>query len=195
MVPMEEVLYTGQVTVNDFPQLVADCKFASSAFILCERLPESVIKISERQDLLRFMHFDPGTRFIDYTSGRIFDERAELRWEKQRNMMWVVYLGSKERVQTLLNYKLKKSDVLDQLRPDVEKKYCLFGERIAPEGLKMIGNTAKPGDCAEVRIPRLLRYPELQGEYRYVRLVVRQYFDEENTVTVYLFQDLRPWSL
>ncbi len=192
---MEEILYAGEVKVNDFLPLVVDCKFSSSAFILCEQFPEGVIKRSERQDLLRFIHFDPSTRFIDYTSGRIFDEHAELRWEKQKNTMQVVYLGSKERVQTMLNYKLHENDVLEKLKPGIEKKYSLFGERIALEDLKKIGGAARPGDFAEVRIPRLLRYPELQSEQRYVRLVVREYFDEENRVALFRFQDLRPWSL
>src|SRR5579859_6733745 len=190
MVSMEEGLYTGQIPVKDFPQLVADCKFPSSAFVLCERFPESVIKISERQDLLRFVRFDLDIRFIDYTSGRVFDEHAELRWEKQGNMMQVVYLGSQERTQIMLDYKLHKSDVLNRLKPGMEKKYSLFGERIAPEDLQKIGGAARPGDFAEVRIPRLLRYPELQGKQRYVRLVVREYFDEENRVTLFRFQDL-----
>src|SRR5579859_4072283 len=136
MVSMEEGLYTGQIPVKDFPQLVADCKFPSSAFVLCERFPESVIKISERQDLLRFVRFDLDIRFIDYTSGRVFDEHAELRWEKQGNMMQVVYLGSQERTQIMLDYKLHKSDVLNRLKPGMEKKYSLFGERIAPEDLR-----------------------------------------------------------
>ncbi len=195
MALMEEVLYTGPVTVKDFPQLVIDCEFLPSAFVLVERLPEQVIiKTRDQQDLLRFTHFDRDIPFGDYTSGRIFDEHTELRWEKQEDTMKVVYLGSKERVRTLLNYQLQESNELGKLKSTGEKKYFLFGERLSPQDLKKIGSAAKPGDFAEVRIPRLLRYPVQQDEQRYVRLVVREYLDEENRVVLFRFQDLKQWS-
>jgi len=193
---MEEVLYAGQITSNDFPQLVADCTFPASAFVLCERLVDHVItEAKERQELLRFTHFSPNIRFTEYTSGRIFDERAELRWEKQGNTIQVVYLGSKERAPMLHNYKLQPSHVLDGLKSGMEKQYFLFGERLEPDDVQKIGGAASPGDFAEVRIPRLLRYPVPQNKEKYVRLVVREYYDEENRVMVFRFQDLKQWSL
>ena len=189
---MEEALYAGQVTVDDFPQLVADCGFLSSAFILVERLPEQVItRATERQELLRFTHFDQDFRFTDYTSGRIFDEHAELRWEKQGKTIQVIYLGPRVRTQALPNHKLQESNELDKLKPAGEKKYFLFGERLSSENLKKIGTAAKPGDFAEVRIPRFLRYPPLQNDQRYVRLVIREYLDEESRVVLFRFQDLK----
>ena len=192
---MEEVLYAGPVVINDFLQFITDCEFVSSAFVLCEQLPKHVITgRKEQQNLLLFTHFDPAICFKDYTSGRIFDEYAELRWEQQENTMQVVYLGSKDRVQTLLNYKLQPSKALNKLKPGIEKKYFLFGERIAPEDLEKIGSAAKPGDFAEVRIPRILRYPVQLDKQRYVRLVVREYCDEENRVMLFRFQDLKQWS-
>jgi hypothetical protein len=195
MAPMEEVLYTGQVTINDFPQLVVDCKFSQDALVLVEQLPEQVIiGTRERQDLLRFTHFNQDIPFADYTSGRIFDAPAELRWEKQGNMTWVVYLGTKERAQVLLSYKLQESNELGKLKPTGEKKYFLFGERLSPQDLKKIGDVARPGDFAEVRIPRILRYPVPQNEQQYLRLVVREYLDEENRVVMFRFQDLKQWS-
>jgi CRISPR-associated protein (TIGR03984 family) len=196
MVPMGEVLYAGQVSVNDFPQLVADCGFLPGAFVLVERLPEQVItKATERQDLLCFTHLDQSISLANYTSGRIFDEHAELRWEKQGNTMPVVYLGTKNRAQVLLNYKLQEeNNELGKLKSTREKKYFLFGERISSQDLKKIGTAARDGDFAEVRIPRLLRYPVPQDEQRYVRLIVREYLDEENTVVLFRFQDLKQWS-
>lgn len=195
MAAMEEALYAGQITVDDFPQFVADCEFLPSAFVLIERLPQQVItKTIELRDLLRFTHFNQDISFVDYTSGRVFDEHAELRWEKQGNTMQVVYLGSKERTQVLLNYKLEESHELDKLKPGIEKKYFLFGERVNAEDLKKIGMVARPGDFAEVRIPRLLHYPVPQNEQRYVRLVVREYFDEQSRLVLFRFQDLKQWS-
>lgn len=192
---MEEVLYAGEMTVRDFPGLVADCGFPSTAFVLIERLPEQVItSAKERHDLLRFTNFDQSIRFTDYTSGRIFDEQAELRWERQGSSMQVVYLGSKGREQVLLNHRLEKSHELDRLKPPDEKMIFLFGERIATEDLKKMGRAASQGDFAEVRIPRLLHYPVRQDEQRYVRLVVREYYDEQNRVALFRFQDLKQRS-
>lgn len=192
---MEEVLYAGQMIVGDFPRLVADCGFPSTAFVLIERLPEQVItSAKERHDLLRFTYFDPGIPFADYTSGRIFDEQAELRWEKQGTSMQVVYLGSKGREQVLLNYRLQESHELSRLSPLGEKKIFLFGERIATGDLNKMGGAASPGDFAEVRIPRLLHYPVPQDKQRYVRLVVREYCDEQNRIVLFRFQDLKQWS-
>ncbi len=195
MAPMEEALYTGQVTVNDFPQLIGDCAFSPDAYVLAERLPEQVItRKSEQQDLLRFTHFKQDTLFANYTSGRIFDEHAELRWEKQGDTMLVVYLGTKVRAQVLLKYKLQENKELDKLKPAGEKKYFLFGERLSPQDLEKIGAAARPGDFAEVRIPRILRYPVPQNKQRYVCLVVREYLDEENRVALFRFHDLKQWS-
>ena len=192
---MEETLYAGEVTVNDFPQLVIDCGFSHHAYALSEQLPAWVItRANERQDLLRFTHFDPAILFAAYTSGRVFDEHAELRWEKQGNMMQVVYLGTKERAEVLLRYKLHKKDELAALKPADEKKYVLFGERIRSDDLKKIGPVAQPGDFAEVRIPRILRYPMPQNEQRYARLTVREYLDEQSRVVLFRFQNLESWS-
>ena len=38
---MEEALYAGEVTVNDFPQLVIDCGFSHHAYALVEQLPRT----------------------------------------------------------------------------------------------------------------------------------------------------------
>lgn len=193
---MEEVLYAGHVPASDFSQLVADCNFPSSAYILIERFPDQVItNTRDRQNLLRFAHVDQNILFADYTSGRVFDEHAELRWEKQGNTLQTVYLGSQDRVPVLLKYKLQESHELSTLKPAEEKRYVLFGERLSSQDLMKIGSAAQPGDFAEVRIPRLLRYPVPQDTQRYVRVVVREYLDRESRVVLFRFQDLKQWSM
>lgn len=196
MASMEEVLYVGKVTLNDFPQLVTDCGFSSHrAYALVEQLPARVItRTNEQQELLHFTHFDPVMPFATYTSGRVFDEHAELRWEKQESMMRVVYLGTIERAEVLLRYKLQKKDEQAALKPAEEKKYIFFGERIRSDDLKKIGPVAQVGDFAEVRIPRILRYPVPQNEQRYARLTVREYLDEQSRVILFRFQNVESWS-
>jgi CRISPR-associated protein (TIGR03984 family) len=191
---MEEVLYAGPVTVKDFPQFVKDCEFSHQAYVLVEQLPARVITRDEREGLLRFELFDPDFPFGDYTSGRVFDTQAELRWEKRRDLMWVVYLGTNERAEVLLRYKLHKRDELAALKQVDEKEYVLFGERLRSDDLRKIGPAAQTGDFAEVRIPRILRYPVPQNEQPYARLTVREYLDEQNRVVLFRFQNLESWS-
>lgn len=196
MAPIEEVLYTGPVILNDFQQFVQDCDFSSGAFVLVERLPEQVVSGAKaRQDLVRFSHFEQDFPFAHYTSGRVFDEQAELRWERQGGMMRVVYFGSNRRTHVLLNYKLQANNKLDELKPGEEKEYFLFGERLEPEDVRRIGPPAQLGDFAEVRIPRLLRYPPVgQDNQPFLQLVVREYLDTENRVMLFRFQNLKPGS-
>ncbi len=42
-----------------------------------------------------------------------------------------------------------------------DRAYFLFGKRLDQKALDRIGPAAQSGDFAEVRIPRLLRYPQL----------------------------------
>jgi hypothetical protein len=197
MAPMEDVLYTGEVTVDNFQQLVTDCGFPPDAFVLVEQLPERVIRPAERKDLLRFTRLeqDKASSFTNYTTGRIFNEHAELRWERQGNMMLVVYLGSKTRRQVLLNYNLRESKELSKLKQAGERQYFLFGERLSSQDVEKIGSVASPGDFAEVRIPRPLHYPVQQDNKQYVRLIVREYLDNEGRIGLFRFQDLKQWSL
>jgi len=192
---MEEALYAGPVTVKDFPQFVKDCEFSDDAYVLVEQLPARVITRGERERLLRFESFDPAFPFEDYTSGRVFDKQAELRWEKRGDVMQVVYLGTNERAEVQLRYKLNnKKGELAALKLAGERNYVLFGERLRSDDLPKIGPAAQTGDFAEVRIPRILRYPVPQDEQPYARLTVREYLDEQNRVVLFRFQNLNPWS-
>ena len=195
---MSETLYAGQVAIDDLPKLIAACQFSPEARVLIERLPAHVIiRPKERQDLLRFTYFDREIPFTDYTSGRIFQKDTELHWERQGNNMRVVYLGSEENVPALRDYKLDKSDEWDKLKPEDEPKYYyLFGQRISPDDLKKIGPLAKPGDFAEVRIPRLLHYPVDDDPTPYVRLAVQEYVDiKTGRTALFRFQGLEPMEV
>jgi len=171
-----------------------------------------VIKPKERQDLLLFEQFDPEMRFAKFTSGRIFTEQLELRWERQGAKMQVVYLGKSEYASVLKDYRLKDSadesvKESEKVIPDkLEKRqkfYYLFGERLSPEDAKRIDSDL-PGGFAEVRIPRLLRYPpanwkgpgkepkpaEEQNE-PYMQLQVCEYLDNAGNVVLFRFQCLK----
>src|SRR6266700_2040713 len=157
--------------------------------MLLEEQPHRVIEQNARQDLLHFALFDPTFDFMSYTSGRIFHALGELRWERQHPGVQIVYTGHKE-------YKPELPDAnettLDTCIPE-DREYFLFGKRLEEKQLDRIGPVAQPGDFAEVRIPRLLRYPQLPtlaGAER-VQLVICEYVDSATAVNVaYRFKNL-----
>lgn len=184
-------------SVDDITALITACNFPPEALFLAEMLPRHVISADERQDLLRFTYFDADLPFASYTSGRIFHQDFELRWEKNDDKTQVVYVGTKRDLPMLevtfnldLNTPRKKS--IPDLRTFRRRHYYLFGERLREGDLDKIG---VPGEqrnfaFAEVRIPRLLLYPIQQNERR-ARLVVREYLDEETgEVKLFRFESL-----
>lgn len=195
---MVEKLYTGQVTVDQFPRLIVDCHFPQNARLLAEQFPDYVIDYANKsQDLLLFTYFDPDnseriSSLATYTSGRIFQESAELRWEKQRDMMRIVYLGTEKYTSSFHGYGLQENRELYKLVPPQKPKYYyLFGERLKAKDIKKMGGIARAGDFAQVRIPHLLRYPVSPDVGRYVRLGVREYIDTITGQTMlYRFQSL-----
>lgn len=193
---MTEILYAGPVDIKKIRPLIADCDFASDALFLAEQLPvRASISPKERRDLLRFTYFNRDLPFAAYSSGRVFQQDAELRWQRQNAQMWVVYLGPQEHAPVLLEYGLQEKDELEKLKKtgleERDAYYYLFGERLRPDDLEKIGPQAKPGDFAEVRIPHLLRYPVPHDGKRYVRLGVREYADAATgQVRLFRFQSV-----
>jgi hypothetical protein len=207
-----EILYTGQLTETDFLALLKACHAANmfaEALVLAEQFPKQVIKKKERQDLLFFRNVishipwsdDNVTPWHTYLSGRIFTEQWELRWARQQQNIRVVYLGSSEYGGVLRDYHLKdKSNVLLNLKKKSNSnEYYLFGERLRPDDVEKI-IWAEPGDFAEARIPRLLRYPAANWsgqdtkkvlELPYMQLLVCEYTDETGSVVLSRFQCLK----
>jgi len=194
-----EILLAGTIVEANFASFIQayNKKVASitspDALMLLEEQPHHVIERDARQDLLRFERFDPSSNFTRYTSGRIFHALGELRWERQDSELQIVYTGHKE-------YKLELPDAretpLDGYIPK-DREYFLFGKRLDEKELVRIGPVAQPGDFAEVRIPRLLRYPRLStiANAERVQLVICEYMDPETSVNVaYRFKALVPFQ-
>ena len=190
-----ELLLAGTISGEDFASFIQaynNIPPGAPALMLLEAQPRRVIEQDARQNLLHFAFFDPSFDFTPYTSGRIFHALGELRWERQHPNVQIVYTGHKE-------YRPQLPDAsetpLDACIPN-DRKYFLFGKRLDKEQLGRIGRAAQPGDFAEVRIPRLLRYPQLPmlaGAER-VQLVMCEYVDSETAVNVaYRFKELIPF--
>lgn len=187
---MTEMFCTG--SVNDIAALIAECHFISEEqskpLFLAESLPQHVVgSPEERRDLLRFAQFATDIPFAKYTSGRIFHQDFELRWEKNDGKIDVVYVGTERRLPSAL----KVVRDLDLKKREEPKYYYLFGTRLNADELQEIGIPPEPGYYAEVRIPRLLRYPAPEGAMR-VQLAVCEYVDEATgKVELFRFQGLK----
>ncbi len=197
----DEILYTGHVSSGNWLTFIKDCGFSTGTgtYFLAENLPTTVVEPKDRQDLLVFERFSLDLPFEKYTSGRIFEDAGELRWEKQHNNMRVVYLGQPitSVTRALSNYGLRSCDELLKLIPQA-RFYYLFGTKLEMRTIEQINggqteNPVKLGDFAELRIHRILRYPAPGHvpDKGYVQLQVREYVDSETgQVQFFRFQGL-----
>ena len=197
----DEILYTGHVRSEEWLTFIKDCGFSigTGTYFLAESLPTTVVEPKDRQDLLIFERFSLDLPFEKYTSGRIFEDAGELRWEKQHNNVRVVYLGQPitSVTRALHNYGLRSSDKLLKLIPQT-RFYYLFGTKLEMRTIEQINgeqskNPVKLGDFAELRIHRILRYPAPGHvpDKGYVQLQVREYVDPgSGQVQFFRFQGL-----
>jgi hypothetical protein len=203
---MTEILYAGPVALEKMPQIVAACHFEPEALFLAENIPTHlIITQKERQELLCFkyvgkvMDENGDVPCAKYTTGRIFQDDRELRWERQKETLRVVYLGPADNnaEAIFLEYGMKnKEEDLAALEKSQELKYyALFGERIKEADLRYFGKTAQPGDFAVVRIPRVLSYPIKPDDEPAARLLVCEYHNKATgSVDLFRFQELETWN-
>jgi hypothetical protein len=195
---MRDLMVASTIELAAFPALVQSWKIdtASSTFILLESVPRHIVEPHERQDLLRFELFQPDLDFTRYQSGRIFHESGEVRWEGlSPNEVQVVYTGTPEYRLALANG--QQTTLAASVCERVARNYFLFGKRLEKDDLERIGPVARTGDFAEVRIPRLLRYPRLPALERVerVQLALYEYVDLATGATLaYRFRDLVPFQ-
>ncbi|HEY6407766.1 MAG TPA: hypothetical protein VIY29_09895, partial [Ktedonobacteraceae bacterium] len=139
-----EILCTGPA--GSLPELVKQCGFSTEAFLLVERLPQQVVPDDddERQNLLYFAHLraiqqEDIARYTSYTTGRIFDQESELRWEYDAasGTTSAVYLG-KPCTLAGLKEDEKDKEELASLKPAANnpKYYYLFGTSLAEQDLE-----------------------------------------------------------
>ncbi|MGH2506493.1 MAG: type III-D CRISPR-associated protein Csx19 [Ktedonobacteraceae bacterium] len=168
-------------TVSSIDALIQTYRIPGTlpVLMLLEQQPQQVSKPEERQKLLHFANFERTHNWSYYTSGRIFHQEGELRWEKQENGFQIAYTGHAQ-----YSPELKNITSLELAHCSVNKRhYYLFGKRLDNEQVQDIGEPVQIGDFAEVRIPRLLRYPAPAKAER-VQLVVKEYSDPSTRATI-----------
>ncbi len=196
----EEILYTG--SVQDIAELVAAFNFPPQAYMLVESMPQHVVK--ERQNLLRLARLNniPDlAELTNFTSGRVFYEDFELRWERVSGKTQVVFLGTKAVYQDMLRAvpELKQDETALQNLTPHSRHYYLFGQLLDMDDRQRMGIQAAEGEeyYAEVRIPRLLRYPDIKPKSsqkaQRVQLAVTEFADKSTgQVKLFRFSGLRP---
>jgi hypothetical protein len=188
---IEEVLSTG--LVMNFTAFLAACTFPPGAFVLVEQIPRHVFASrEEREGLLRFALLGDAIDLSISTSGRVFHQDFELRWERktrEAEAAQVVYLGKAE----ALPSGLLPDQKLDKWRAGLEprsKEYYLFGTLLDTQQLREMGLPENQHSYAEVRVPRLLYYPV--EAYR-LQLMVREYVEKSTgQVKLLRFEGLKP---
>ncbi len=191
-----ELLLAGTIHEEDFKAFILAYPIPrpdTSTLVLLEEQPRRIVEPGARQDLLYFASFDATFDFTSYTSGRIFHALGELHWERQHSTIRIVYTGREEYKPELQH---AEEIALDSYFP-LDREYFLFGKRLDDQQLNRIGLAGKKGDFAEVRIPRLLRYPQLptlKGAER-LQLVMREYIDNATALNfTYRFKNLVPYQ-
>ncbi len=193
-----ELLLAGTVTDEDFIELVRTYPIPSDprtpTFMLLEIQPRFIITQEQRQGLLHFARFQPDFDFTPYTSGRIFHRHGEIRWERLHSLVQVVYTGSAGYRPAMQAVDDVPEELLStDLGTITDRKYLLFGKRLDADQLQRIGAPTQAGDFAEVRIPRLLRYPPLADntEAECIQIAVREYLHPATGANMaYRFYDL-----
>lgn len=186
---MEDILYTG--SIPNITDLVNTRYFPAEAFVLFECFPQDIITEEQRPGLLQFAYLNDVAKgdINNSTSGRVFQQEFELRWEKDGNQYRITYLAEEPK------HGLPGLTCNDTLLSGLEKhngrKYYLFGTLFdaSKAGRK---DEDKYRYYAEVRIPRLLHYPTQKNAQR-VQLTVCEYVDEKSgCIQLYRFQNLEP---
>ena len=193
---MQDLIVAGTVKLADLSTFVQPWKDLKAAFMLLENMPQRKVEPDKRQNLLRFELFQPDLDFTPYKSGRIFHEFRELRLDGlSSDEVQVVYTGTPESRLVLPENQPSRRNSKDCTR--VARYYFQFGKRLEEDDLARIGPAAQEGDYAEVRSPRLLRYPRLdalKGAER-VQLALYEYVDHDTGATIaYRFRNLVPFQ-
>ncbi len=190
----QELLFAGIAEEKDFITFIKDYQPLpdSKTLMLLEIQPRYVVAPEQRQGLLLFAPFQTGFDVTPYTAGRIFHNDGELRWERLHSLVHIVYTGNAAYTPAVKDMQKSGEEALDDYDPTT-RKYFLFGKRLDKEQIAQIGPAAQEGDFAEVRIPRLLRYPPIDAER--VQIAVCEYIHRTTGAnSASRFYDLVPFS-
>ncbi len=182
---VEEILRVGNA--DNIVELITGWTFPEDTCVLLEQQPgQAVLTQKERQNLLicNFLHQTEKELLTQSTSGRIFQDDFELRWEKLETTYQVVYLGIPREITGLES---DQTDLLAKLKQRKQSTCYLFGTKLDTSALRDPALQGKNGYFAEARIPRLLYYPVAPLKAMRLKIKVCEYIDQQ-TQEVQLFR-------
>src|SRR6266851_4455369 len=91
-----ELMRAGTLKTLDFARVVWEYTPPGTTFVMLEEIPRHTVRPEERLELVRFETFQKNLVIPAFTSGRIFHEHGELRWESSLDSTRVVYTGEEE---------------------------------------------------------------------------------------------------
>ena len=181
---MSEVVYSG--TVSTLLPLIQSFPVDDNTLMILEEVPNHWIEVNPHQpdSGLKFVRFDEQENFETWGRGRIFNQTAELRWEKNKSDFQVVYIGLPVALPNLTD-----DDTLNLVEMEQkETGYYLWGQRMSEKQLQDIGweNTAAANIFVELQTPRILHYPvQVQPGSRLKLKVVEYYSTQTGQLVLY----------
>jgi len=191
----QEILVAGTLSKKKLAELVKtyQTRFDVPMLALMETFPHHPVTPEERQNLLHFAPLRSDTNITPYTTGRIFHEQGELRWESQKDTADIIYTGN---AVYLPDFQYYKRCILANYER-VIRTYFLFGKRLRSDQITNIGPAVQEGDFVELRISRLLRYPRLSSlaQAERIQLAVYEYIDSQTALNIaHRFHSLVPFQ-
>ncbi|RMG96648.1 MAG: hypothetical protein D6706_09910 [Chloroflexi bacterium] len=174
---MSEVVYSG--TVSALLPLIQTFPADGDTLMILEEVPDHWIEVAPHQpdSGLKFVRFDDRENFEGWGRGRIFNQTAELRWEKNEAGFQVVYIGPPVTLPGLTS-----DDTLNLAQMEQkETGYYLWGQRMSQKQLQDIGweNPADTDIFIELQTPRVLRYPVQDQPGNRLKLNVIEYYSPQ----------------
>lgn len=153
---------------------------STPALMIVEQIPAGWLDAETRDSGIRFEHFEADQPIPGQTRGRIFGETFEFRWEPGKDGAAGIRVRSIGAMTHLEGLEPLAGIDMRALEPR-DGRYDLWGERV--DDPTLIGQPSDALIYAELRIPRMLRYPA-SGRPRRIRLRVREYVDPTTNVVV-----------
>ena len=157
--------------------------------VMLERVPHAFLSDDERKSGICLQTYEASENFEAWERGRIFHKTFELRWEKQDDIFVIVYIGEPRELPMGHIKSLSEFETQDET-------YYLWGERMAADTLKAIGQSEATNLFLELQIPRLLSYPVPNGSGKSrVKISARHYLNSETgDLEFYRFRHLEEVS-
>lgn len=112
--------------------VAAQLTWLEPAYVYLERVPRFPLTTQQKRDGIRLELYNPALVVDDWERGRIFDAQQELKWERRRAGMHVVYCG----LHPPAGFQVV---ALNTVGTPVTTAYYLWGERVREEDLEKLG--------------------------------------------------------